>query len=242
MPRGAPDYSNVKADKPLHRLDDMAELAARLDSPVAYSRSGNVIWLTSFEHGLQGVVCTSDHVDSTGAISASRALRGNFSLKFDPRDATTSYVRWSRVVGLLEPGRIGVEISVSLDDSPDAIRITVWYRDGGRELYAPLVYEEDGGLWKIKDKDLGWTTVLEDYSLEKGANAWHQIKLVIDTENKTYLWLLTAKHAVNLSEYNLEDEPSEDLGQLYFRITVYGCPTCHAPVYLDSVIVTQGEV
>lgn len=241
MPRGAPDYSNVKVDSPLHRTTDLAELAARMGSPVAYSRSGNVVWITSFEEGLQGVTFSSDHVDSVGSLSAARAFRGSFSCKLDPRDADGSYVRWSRVIGLLEPSLIGMEASFSLDDSPDALRMTMWYRDGENELYAPIVYETDGGLWKIRDATLGWVTVLEDFELETGANAWHTIKFVIDTENEKYVWLLTAKHVIDLGDYSLLKSASTDLGQLYFRVTAYGIPAKHAPVYFDGVVITQNE-
>lgn len=241
MPRGAPDYSNVTSGSPLHRLDDMAELAARLGSPVSFNRSGDVVWFTSFEGGLQGVVCTSDHEDGVGLISSSRALDGCFSLKLDPRDADDSYVRWSRVLGLLEPGRIAIEASVSLDYTPDGIKLVLWYREGGREVVGRVLYDPQTSSWAIVDKDLGDVTVLEDYGLEKGSNAWHQIKLVIDTEEKTYRRLISGRHSVDLTSYNLLDDPTSHVGQVYFRVECLGSPDNHAAIYVDSVIITQNE-
>lgn len=241
MPRGAPDYSNVQVESPLHRVTDLAELAARMGSPVTYSRSGSVVWITDFDDGMQGTTCTSDHADSTGALSTERVCQGRFSLKLDPRAAADSYVRYSRVIGLLEPTMIGFEASFSLDDDPDAVRLTMWYRDGTNELYAPVVYETDGGLWKVRDADAGWVTVLSGFTLLPGNNAWHTVKLVIDTENETYAWLQAGKHSIGLSDYSLLKSASADPGQVYFRVTVYGTVADNAPVWVDNIIITQNE-
>jgi hypothetical protein len=241
MPRGAPDYSNVRAFSPLHRVSDLAELAARLSSPVAYSRSGNVIWLTSFEHGLQGVVLGTDHADSVGGITASRSYHGSFSLYLDPRDATDSYVEYARSLQYIEAGKVGLEIALSLDRYPDKVRLQTHYMDGVTSIVGEVRYDTEGEYWQIKDGDSVWQTVLEDFYLQDGAEAWHNIKLVVDNENEVYGWLLVDKHVVNISEYSLREISYPGWGQFFFKVTAYGDSDRHAKAYVDDIIVTQGE-
>ena len=241
MVRTAPDYSNVRVGQPLHRLDDQAELAARLGSPVTYDRTGSVIWYTDFEHGLQGSEFGVDHPDSKGQLTSNRAYRGSFSCMLNPREVAGSYVNWGRVIHFLQKGPIAVEMSVSTDADPDAIRLTMYYFDGNRVLTGLVHYQTDGGYWKIITKDIPWVTVLEGVELQQGPAAWHPVKLVIDTEKKAYVRLLVANVVVDLTEHKLTDNPSEALGQLEFRVNVYGSETRHAAGYIDSVIVTQNE-
>jgi len=113
--------------------------------------------------------------------------------------------------------------------------------DGEYELYAPVDYAEEGGLWKIHDRDAGWVTVLSDFVLQQGAGAWHNVKLVIDTENETYVRLLVDREVVLLTSYSLLKSASDHLGQLEVRVTTFGSAASHEAVYLDSVIVTQNE-
>jgi len=219
----------------------MAELATRLGSPVTYDRSGDVVWLTTFEYGLQGTVLGTSGAASSGTITPARSNNGPFSLEMDPDNNEDSYVNWKRIIQFLESGKVGAEVCVSVDTGFEAVRLTIWSWDGDNELYAPVDYAEEGGLWKVRDKDLGWVTVLSDYVLQQGPGAWHNIKVVIDTENKTYVRLLVDKEVVVLDSYNLVETESEDLGQIEVRFTNYGCAASHAAVYLDTVIVTQNE-
>ena len=241
MPRGAPDYSNVRVDQPLSSLYDQMELAARLGSPVIYDKAGVLIWYTDFEHGLQGSVFAVDDTDSKGSLTASRSHHGAFSCMFDPRAADGAYVQWGRVVHFLPEGPIGVEMSVSTDADPEAVRLELFYRDGERALTGLVHYQTEGGIWKIAKKGNIWVIVLEDFELQQGPAAWHPIKLVIDTKKKAFVRLLAARHVVPLSEYELRDDPDEALGQLEVRISVYGNATRHAAAYIDGVIVTQQE-
>ena len=222
-------------------VGNLGELAARLGALSVYDRQGTVIWQTDFEHGLQGSVIVVDDEGSIGQLVSSRANHGCFSLELDPRNADGSEVSWRRILQFLEVGKIGVEISLSVDDDFKNVRLTMWSYDGDYELYAPLDYEEVGGLWKIRDRDEGWVTVLGDFVLQQGPGAWHNIKFTIDTEEETYGHLLVGRHIIDISSYNLKKTEADDLGQLAVRFTNNGELGRHAAVYLDSVIITQNE-
>jgi len=91
---GAPDWWGTEQTSTVHLVQDVGELAARLGSIVTFDRRGNVIWLTSFEDGLQGTSFGVDHVDSKGTLSTNRALGGAYSIRLDPRGAADAYVNW----------------------------------------------------------------------------------------------------------------------------------------------------
>lgn len=241
MVRTAPDYSNVTGGPPISGFYDQGEIAARLGSPVVYDKAGILIWYTDFEHGLQGSVFAVDDTDSKGSLTASRSHHGAFSCMFDPRAADGAYVQWGRVVHFLPEGPIGVEMSVSTDADPEAVRLELIYRDGERALGSLVHYQTDGGYWKIYTKGGVWETVLEGFELQQGPAAWHPIKLVIDTKKKAYVRLLAARHVILLDQYELTDVPDTALGHLEVRIFVYGNETRHAAAYVDGVIVTQNE-
>ena len=241
MPRGAPDYSNVRAYGTLYRLDDMAELAARLGSMATYDRRGNVVWLTNFELGLQGSTFDVNPPASEGKVIATRSCYGHFSLSFDPSADEGSYVTWGRVIQFLEMGKIATEIIISTDAYPGGVKLVMHYYTGERQLGAVVFYKLSTKSWYIQAKELGWVKLLESYEIQSGPTAWHHVKLVIDTKEKRYTRLLIDRKVILLPEYELTDEPSEDLGQLEVRFEVYGEPAYHAPAYLDGVIVTQNE-
>ena len=241
MPRGAPDYSNVRVDQPLGRLYDIGEMAARMGSPVVYDKAGIVIWYTDFEHGLQGSVFGVDHTDSVGSLTASRSYRGSFSCMFNPRSAANSYVNWGRIIHYLPLGPVAAEIHLSTDTDPDAVQLKLIYRDGSRALTGLIYYQTDGGYWKIYTGNAGWKTVLSGFELQQGPGAWHPIKLVIDTTKKSYVRLLVANQVISLTDYTLTDIEDFTLGQLEVQITVNGTVARHAAAYVDGVIVTQQE-
>lgn len=241
MPRGAPDYSNVTTTAPLHRLDDMSELAARLGSPSVYDRSGRTIWMTSFENGLQGSAFGTDHVDSVGSLSSARAFHGSFSVKLDPRNIDDSYVNWSRVLHYVTAGQVGIEFAISLDSHPDVFKAYAFYHDDTEIAEASLHYYPDSGLWRVIEKGPAWVVVLDEYKLQTGPSAWHSVKLVLDLENKEYVRAQIDQYVVNLPGHKIHTYGTPDAGQLEVRLQCMGSPSEHAAVYLDGIIVTQGE-
>ena len=241
MPRGAPDYSNVNIDQPLHRLDDMGELCARLGSPNVYDRSGRTIWMTSFEYGLQGTFFGVDHVDSKGSLSSARAFNGAFSIKLDPRGVDESYVNWSRILHFVMAGNVGAEFAMSLDSHPDVFKAYVFYHDETEITEASLHYYPATGLWRVIEDGPAWVVVLEDFKLQTGPAAWHPIKLVLDLDKKEYVRAQIAQHVVDLSGHLIPHGGTPDAGQMEIRLQCGGSEAAHAPVYLDGIIVTQGE-
>ena len=241
MPRGAPDYSNVKAYGPLHRLDDQAELASRLGSPVIYDRGGNVVWYMTFQHGLQGVTCGISDAECDYQIVYSPSHLGGFSLRMDPSDEADSYVEYSRVIQFIQTGKISAEAIISMDDSPDQIELMVIYYTSTQTKTGRLRYDPQTGNWSVQSTEGAWITIRENYKLQTGPHTWHSIKLVIDLENDTYVRAGMSRYVDVISEHPLKVVTNGQLGQLNVRVNIGGGAANHAPAYLDALIVMQGE-
>lgn len=222
-------------------IGDLAEQAVRLGSINAFDRRGTTIWMTDFENGLQGSTFGTDHANSEGIMSATRSYHGAYSIKLDPRGAAESYVEWSRVIHYLEGGRVGLEVSVSLDDSPDSVRIKLLYFDGTTQSRAELHYDHASGNWTVRTGIATWETILSGYKLQTGAAAWHPIKLIVDFDNGEYVRAQMSRRSVDISAYDLYTVGSGNLGQLSARVMAYGAVAAHAPVWADGIIVTQNE-
>lgn len=241
MGRGAPDWSNVRAYGPLHRLDDQAELAARLGSPIVYDRGGSIVWLTTFAHGLQGAVPGTNGAGSSYQVSAARSHFGGYSLKLDPGGVPDAYVEWGNVIQFVESGNVGLEALISHDTDPDGIRLKILYFDGTTQYRGELHYDPATGDWTVRTGAATWETVLSGFKIQQDPMAWNPVKLVVDIENATYKRMQVAKEVVDVSEHDLYTLASANLGQMCCRVMAYGDAATHAPIYVDAIIVTQNE-
>ena len=241
MPRGAPDYSNVRVDQPLGRLYDQGEMAARMGSPVVYDKAGILVWYTDFEHGLQGTVFGVDTEDSKGSLCSSQSHHGSFSIKLDPSDDEGSYVEYRRLAYFLPAGSVGFEVALAMDERPDNFHFIIKLYDGTYSLGARMNYYTETGNWEIRKADGTYYTFLSGFKLQYGPTSWHPIKLVIDTTKEKYVRALIGRHNIRLTDYGILKTEDDSLAQLEVGIACYGSSEAHAPAYVDGVIITQQE-
>lgn len=232
-------FSSGKGGFPM--IGDLAELAARLQSINTYDRRGAVIWMSDFEHGLQGTECGASDAGCDWFISAARSYHGAYSLKLDPSSEEDSYVEWGRVIHFMLVGQLGLEATISTDSDPDGIRLKMLYFDGDIQQRAELHYDPATGNWTIRTGETTWVTILEGFKIQQGESAWNPIKLVIDVDNGRYVRAQMSKQAVDISAYPLYGLSSKNLGQLIVRVMAYGAPATHGPIFVDGIIVTQNE-
>jgi hypothetical protein len=222
-------------------IGDLAELAARLGSISTYDRRGTIIWMTDFEHGLQGTSCGVSDAECDYFVSAERSYHGAYSLKMDPSDEEDSYVEWGWVVHFMPSGYVGLEAAISTVSDPAGIRLKILHFDGTTQQRGELHYDTATGDWTIRTGDTTWETILDGFKLQQGAAAWNPIKLIIDVESGEYVRAQMSGRSVDISDYSLYSLASTNLGQVAVRVMTYGASTTHAPAFVDNIIVTQNE-
>lgn len=241
MPRGAPDYSNVSAAQPLHRLDDMAELAARMGSPVTHDRAGSVIFIETFSKGLGAWETTGAGSDNDVILVSTPFRSGPFSCRLVAGDNGTGSAKLFRKFPYPVLNKYALEFSVKLGTGTGDFLWTLAYHDGTDEHNYTMKYmvaEEE--IW-IKGATGAYSVLVEDLPLQFLYSPFQTIKMVVDLENDLFVRLIVNQEVYLIPTYpayvfETADSPNVRV-DLQQRVTVGGNPYSH----VDDVILTQNE-
>jgi len=161
MPHGAPDWSNVVKYEKVHRLDDMAELVARLGSLVIYDRRGDLVWCDSFEYGLQAWEKDPQGTGAAALVTCEAFRSRGFCAKMIAGSDGYALVRIARFFPLLIPGKHGCEFSWTLHKDSRGIELLIsstyeryvtkfgcMYSLSEKKLY----YLNENNVWVVLDE------------------------------------------------------------------------------------------
>lgn len=240
-PRGAPDYSNVRAFGHLHRLDDMAELAARLGSAAKHDRSGNVILIDSFENGKGMWGYTPPIGDGSYEVSASRHRTGNFSLRIVPISTDDYALRVLRYAPYFKTDSIGMEGSFTLTPKTDYVEFRLRIYDGDFYHRCDIRYDNTNQkIWYLGNTP-GWTVLEEDVKLLKSDRIFHTLKLTVNLNNKQFARVVLNSQEWAYLELDYPVVGSEIEPYIMAQYAIWAKDSSQPEHYFDDLILTQNE-
>lgn len=241
MAHGQRDWSNIGAETTVHGMADMAELAARLGSPVTFNREGNVLYMDTFEWGIRpwaqttagtgAEIRTSNVWHKFGAYSCALVCGsdGGQIAKID---------RWFPYPVLT---KTGLEFSFTRDAYFDNLRVILMLFDGSRRYQFYLIYDLDDATIQIRTS-AGWKTVVSNLTLAAfGTSLFHVFKLVCDFDTKKYVRLIVNETETNLSAYTAFSGTNTTTPSMQAWIEARGDSGNNSVVYVDDVVITQNE-
>jgi len=241
MAHGARTWSNVGADEVVHGLADMGELAARMWSPDTFNREGNVIFMESFESGLQP--WNPAAAGTGGEIRISNILyrSSGYSCRMQDGSEYANGAQINRAFPVPSLGRYSFEFSAHMDDNLQYLIATLAYRDGTTEhqfqvTYSPL---EDELLQTIPGgSSVAFAT---DVDLHHGSGLFHTFKLVADFSDDEWVRVI-----LNETEYTPTDYGPYTFGEtlsphVNVTLTTYGEDGENSVTYIDDILVKQNE-
>lgn len=241
MPRGAPDYSNVRAPSPLSRLDDMGELAARLGSPVTHDRKGRIIFVDSFEYGMASWQVSAPG-DSTVVVSPDNKRSKAFSVKMTAVSGNgLGGAQISRAFPYPYLNKQGLEFSVMFLTEPRYLIWSLSRRDGTEEHQFQCMYMPTEKEVVVTIPGGSSVAVIEDIELFVGSGLFHTIKMVADFENNVYQRLIINETSLELTDYEPYTFDYDSTAHTNVIITLYSDDGETDTVFIDDVILTQGE-
>jgi len=241
MPRGAPDYSNVKSGDNLHRLDDLSEVPPRLRFPSSIDRAGEVVAFEDFQYGLVGVETAQDALGSSVATSPLFTRFGGFSAKMARVANTLAWCRVEVFTPSLESGQIGAEIQFCAETADPVVQLYISQYTGSEWLLWGLKWSALTDKIYIGGETVGWTEIASGYDISQGYHSFHNVKLVVDVANKDYERVLINGVPLAVTTVAAKEADSTVLPHVVAYVENYGGTASANEVYLDYVIITRNE-
>lgn len=241
MTHGARDWSNIGPDEVVYGLNDMAELAARLGSPITHSREGNVIFVETFEAGLQPWNPTEEGAGTEIRISNENYRSSGYSCRMITGTGAGAHAVIYRRFPYPVILTYGLEFSVLLNGIYDELVATLEYNDGEVRHTFSIRYVRADEEIQIYNEAGAWVTVEEGVQLLSGYGLFHTFKLVVDLRTLAFCRLLVNHDVTDLGDYFAFDEENVQSPHILVSldfITGEGyAPYC----YVDDIILTQNE-
>lgn len=242
MSHGHPDYGPGAAISTVFTTMDLAELAARLGSPVTFDRRGNIIWLDSFEDGLAKWKPAYTGIAGSVELTAVRARSGALSAKITTPADSTSRQRIEHYLPIPILGKLGFEFSFTWDSDIGEI-VLYTYLLGPTYRHIAQIRYIGGGYrrWYYYNQKKKWQDLSGIFILHSEDYLFNTAKLVVDYEKREYVRLI-----VNDTEFSLKGVPyyTDSLTAarfLRFYIEFRPHTNVAVPTYVDDVILTQNE-
>lgn len=241
MPHGYPDWGRDDAQELLYGLPDMSELAARLWSPNTFNRHGHMIFMDGFEGSLNKWDTLLDGLGAAAGISSERARNGLVSCHLVGGSDGNGFAEiWHH-----EPypvlSSFGLEVSFSYDTANLAFDISLHVTDAVQVAHYRVRWLQPTNDLEYWDNAGAWQPLALGVDLEGEATQFHTMKLVIDSVNQLYRYLI-----VDNVVYPMAGIPAELVGpvlppSLNVWIVQYSRPGNNDEAWVDDVILTQHE-
>jgi len=237
---GQRDWSNIGAEATVAGLSDLAELAARLGSPVTFNREGNVLLRDTFESGM-GRWSPTGIAPYEIEIVAEWSRYGGYSLKFDVAAASGKYGLIDTYLPYPVKSKYGLEFSLRLNGYINIVYVWMVFYDGAQnQQYQIYAYPNTEKLQLI-DGTAGAVTFADPWVIRNAGLSWHTFKLVADIKNQYYRRLIVNDVEYDLTAYRPATVTSALASHVFLRLQFYGSNSGAGVAYLDDIIFTQNE-
>jgi len=241
MARGLPDDSNIVKYAPVYGLHDMAELAARLGSPVNFIRSGDVIMLETFESGFGSWGTVIYSPDGFIRLSSFPTRSGGVSLDLNSGTGVDPDVKLYRGTPLPVSSVIGFGFAFQFD--ADLVYILMGFTTTQSELHWHYRVKYDHARGKLYCQDNGgdyWE--IGAVALRVDERPFHLWKLVVNLLTHDYIRLYLDDASYDLSGYSAQFTPAVGEDEYLESVVQMGGDGVGATnCWIDDAVITQNE-
>jgi hypothetical protein len=222
-------------------LQDDAELAARLGSPVVFDRRGQMAWGDRFDAGLAGWVYDGNGTGWAVKVTVSKTLFPGYAIELTGGSDSVRFARMLKHFGAPDIGRAGVEISTAFLSEFDKLHISLQRFTGALWIYGRIRIDRTNNLLSYQDA-AGNEQTIAALPAPDFANAVYQFsKLVLDWDAGEYVRFLYNEEEYDLSGEALYSEADTTQPQHLVSLVFYSRSGSNDRCQIGHVVLTVGE-
>lgn len=241
MPHGQPDWGRAAGKDFVHVSQDIAELAVRLGSPVRYHRSGNVLFMDGFEHGLAPWVNQHSAGICDIVLTQETAATGGVCAELQLGVGAGSFCNLTKPVPHVLPGKVGISAAFSFTANMKGYWLVIEGRDGALSWYYAIRYNHVDGLLEYINKAQKWLPLETIPNLVADSKYFHYMKLTVDLVNQEYGYAFFDQATYAIPKVEIYTTSSSNWPYISGTIYAEGNETDISKVYVDDVVITGEE-
>lgn len=241
MAHGTPDWGQTAGAVTVYQLSDMAELAARLGSPITHDRRGDVMWWDDFEWSLNKWQATVSGTGAAAAISTARARNGRCSVLLTAGSDGGFLSEIAHLLPFPALSNLGAEFSFSLGSVISDLTLEQTIRDGAASVAYGVRWNDVTNMLQYFSSAGAWTDLAATPQYSSGPSLFHVMKVVVDAVARKYVRLIVDDVAISMAGLGAEVSVSAFAPLWTVEITNNGRAGSNDTVYIDDVILTQNE-
>jgi len=241
MAHGAPDYFGTTPQGLVHRVADLAELAARLKSPVTFDRRGNVLYLDSFDNGLAGWTFVGSGGAAAGYALADPTHMGGVAVGIYTQATAGATSTLYRYIPLPVLGRMGVEIAFCLPLNARDVVLGFSVFTGTLQYGYFTRWRQSTGVLAVLNSAFAYQTVATLGALYTDGTTWYVLKLVFDPTTGKYVRLIFCAVQYNVSAITAWSTADATAATCEVQFSAAPNTASSITFPFDDVVVTMNE-
>lgn len=241
MAHGAPDYSDVRKEEFVYRVDDMGEMVARMHRGGSLERRGETVFFETFEHGLNAWDTFTGGTGGSIKLTADEFVSKGFACEMIGGSDSTRFANIHYELPLLSMSKIGLECRWKQFANIDALTIYVDYYDGTNLNAAYLRYRPVTEVLTIRNSDNDYPTVLSGIAPPTAGELFDYMKLVLDTETGKYVRGMYNNNVIDLSDYDVYQIADAGPKRMVAVTLVHSLTGENGKAIVDNIIITRNE-
>lgn len=219
----------------------LAEMVARLGSPVVYERSGQVYFIDSFEEGLQNWTPVAVGGSSAAAIAVNTKCTGGYSLKITAGGAVGAWQRMIANRGLLPVGKVGFAVAFALPGYVDYLTFRLRYYSSTGYHYGEICLNDATSKVQLWQSGVGLVDVADLGMAYRDATNWYYVKFTVDVSSGKYVRLRLNSVTVDISAYTMGWWASAAGPHVQIETQIGNRTGYVDSAYLDDILLTFAE-
>lgn len=241
MQHGAPDFDKYRRGSTSFPVQDMAELAARLDSVNVHDRRGDQIWSDSFEYGLNKWEPFPFPAFGSSTIVPTHTRHGGYSCRLFADAVVGGRAAINAWLPHPPTPTLGYEIASTLDDYAESVTFSLHVLAAGVHLLGSIRYLPPTDTLQYLPAVGGYVDITTNLLLMSRNSLFHVFKFVLDIQTQRYVRVIADHHQWDLRGIAAQVTPIGAREHAQIAVTLDGDNEHEVEIFVDSAIVTEDE-